>query len=65
MKKIHVYSKRLMIFMDESFQEYSLIQDCEADFPQKVSLTILNEEYYINFCFLYSSYLKTIDHLNL
>ena len=27
-------------FMDESFQDYSWIQDFEADFPQKVSLII-------------------------
>ena len=47
-----------MIFMDESFQDYSIIQDCEADFPQKVSLTILNEEYFNSFCFLYLSHPK-------
>ena len=29
-------------YMDESFQEYSLIQDFEADFPKKVSLKMLN-----------------------
>ena len=28
--------------MSESFQDYSWIQDFEADFPQKVSLKILN-----------------------
>ena len=28
--------------MGESFQDYSLIQDFEADFPQKVSLKMLN-----------------------
>ena len=28
--------------MGESFQDYSWIQDFEADFPQKVSLNILN-----------------------
>ena len=28
--------------MGESFQDYSWIQDFEADFPQKVSLKILN-----------------------
>ena len=27
--------------MGESFQDYSLIQDIEADFPEKVSLKIL------------------------
>ena len=30
------------IIMGESFQDYSWIQDFEADFPQKVSLKILN-----------------------
>ena len=29
-------------FMGESFQDYSWIQDFEADFPQKVSLKMLN-----------------------
>ena len=29
--------------MGESFQDYSCIQDFEADFPQKVSLKILNK----------------------
>ena len=28
--------------MGDIFQDYSLIQDFEADFPQKVSLKILN-----------------------
>ena len=28
--------------MDESFQDYSWIQDFEADFQQKVSLKMLN-----------------------
>ena len=28
--------------MGESFQDYSWIQDFEADFPQKVSLKMLN-----------------------
>ena len=28
--------------MGEGFQDYSWIQDFEADFPQKVSLKILN-----------------------
>ena len=28
--------------MGESFQDYSSIQDFEADFPQKVSLKMLN-----------------------
>ena len=29
-------------YMGESFQDYSWIQDFEADFPQKVSLKMLN-----------------------
>ena len=29
-------------YMGESFQDYSWIQDIEADFPQKVSLKMLN-----------------------
>ena len=29
--------------MDESFQDYSWIQDLEADFPQRVSLKMLNK----------------------
>ena len=39
------YSKPLNINntgMDESFQDYSWIQDFEADFPQKISLKMLN-----------------------
>ena len=30
------------IYMGESLQDYSWIQDFEADFPQKFSLKILN-----------------------
>ena len=30
------------LFISESFQDYSWIQDFEADFPPKVSLKILN-----------------------
>ena len=30
------------VCMGESFQDYSWIQDFEADFPQKVSLKMLN-----------------------
>ena len=30
------------MFMGKFFQNYSFIQDFEADFPQKVSLKILN-----------------------
>ena len=30
------------VIMGESFQDYSWIQDIEADFPQKVSLKMLN-----------------------
>ena len=31
-----------MYVMGESFQDYSWIKDFEADFPQKVSLKMLN-----------------------
>ena len=31
-----------MVHMGESFQDYSWIQDFEADFPKKVSLKMLN-----------------------
>ena len=51
--------------MGESFQDYFGIQDFEADFPQKVSLKILNKEDYSSLFALYSSYLKTIDNLTL
>ena len=51
-------------FMGESFQEYSWIQDFEADFPLKVSLKILNKADSCGFFDLISVYLKTIDHLN-
>ena len=40
-------------------------KDFEADFPQKVSLKILNWADYYGFFDLISVYLKTIDHLNL
>ena len=51
--------------MDESFQDYSGIQDFEADFPQKDSPKILNLATSNDFLGLISVYLKTIDHLNL
>ena len=51
--------------MGERFQDYSWIQDFEADFPKKVSLEILNEADSNSFFDLFSVYLKTIDHLNL
>ena len=43
--KVAAYKERLKvtdICMGESFQDYSWIQDFEADFPQKVSLKMLN-----------------------
>ena len=46
--------------MDESFQDYSPIQNFEADFPQKVGLKMLN----IGDCNRFSD-LYSIDHLNL
>ena len=49
----------------ESFQDYSWIQDFEADFSLKVSLTILNLA--DNSCFFdfLSAYVRTVHHLNL
>ena len=35
--------------MGESFQDYSLIQDFKADFPEKVSLKMLNSADYYRF----------------
>ena len=53
------------IYVGESFQDYSWIQDFDADFPQKVSLKMLNQEDYINsFSDLFSVCQKTIQHLN-
>ena len=37
--------------MGESFQDYSCIQDFEVDFPQKVSLKMLNQGDYNSFIF--------------
>ena len=50
--------------MGESFKEYSCIQDFEADFPQKVSLKILNLTDYYSISHLLSISPKTIDNLN-
>ena len=47
--------------MGESFKKYSWIQDFEADFPQKVSLKMLNKGDYNSFSDLFSVCLKTID----
>ena len=44
--------------MGESFQDYSRIQDFEADFPKKVSLKTLNSADYYRFLNLYSVCLK-------
>ena len=51
--------------MGERFQDYSWLQDFEADFPKKVTLKILNKADSNSFFDLFSVYLKTIDHLNL
>ena len=54
--------------ISESFQDYSQIQNFEADFPpQKVSLKILNLEDYYNKSFsdILSVYRKVIVHFNL
>ena len=72
--RVQVYESRtplqlelvvLGINMDERFQDYSWIQDFEADFPKKVSLKILNIADSNSFFDLFAVYLKTIDHLNL
>ena len=55
----------LVGLMGESFQDDSFIQEFEADFPQKVSLKILNYAYTYGLFHLISVYIKTIDHLNL
>ena len=52
-----------LICLGESFQDYSLIQDFEDDFLQKVILKMLNEGDYISFSGLFSVCLRTIDHL--
>ena len=50
-------------YMGESFQDYSWIQDFEADFQQKVSLKILNYGDNNTFSHLFSVCLKAIEHL--
>ena len=50
-----------LYFMGERFQDYSRIQDFEADFPQKVNLKILNKEGINSFSGLVSYSLETID----
>ena len=49
--------------MDESFQDYSKIQDFEADFLWKVRLKIMNWQIIIA-SDLFSDYLKISDLLN-
>ena len=51
--------------MVESYQDYSRIQDFEADFPQKVSLKMLNSGDHNSFSDLFTIFRRTIDHLNL
>ena len=53
------------ILMGESFQDYSWIQDFEADFPLKVSLKMLNLADYNSISHLPSVSLKSVGHLNL
>ena len=48
-----------------SFKYYSWIQDFEVDFPQKVSLEMLNKIDLNSFSDLFSVLLWAIDHLNL
>ena len=54
-----------LTYIGGSFQDYSLIQDFEADFPQKVSLKMLKKGDYHSFSDLFSVCQRTIDHLNL
>ena len=49
--------------MDESFQDYSKIQDFEADFLRKVRLKIMNWQIIIA-SDLFSDYLKISDLLD-
>ena len=49
--------------MGESFQDYSRIQDLEADFPQKVSLKMLNLADYNSISHLLSFSLKSVGLL--
>ena len=51
--------------MGKSFQDYSGIQDFEADFPQKDSLKMLNLADYNNISHLLSVSLKSIVHFYL
>ena len=46
------------IFTGESFQDYTQIQNFEADFPWKVSLKILNEADYDSLSAKYHLYFK-------
>ena len=48
--------------MGENFQDYSWIQDFDADFPYKVSLKMLNSAGNNSFTDLVSVYLKVFDH---
>ena len=50
--------------MGESFQDYSWIQDFEADFHRKSASKIMNLACYNSISHLFSVSLKTIDHLN-
>ena len=65
---LEIYNLFVSIFqvhMGESFQDYSWIQDFEADFPQKVHLKMLNLGDHNSFSDLFSVCLRTFDHLNL
>ena len=50
------------LHMGESFQDYSWIQDFEAEFPQKVGLKMLNYADFSSFSDLFSDF-WAIDHL--
>ena len=51
--------------LNRSLQDYSWIQDFEADFPKKVSLKMLIKADNISFPDIFTVNLKTIDHINI
>ena len=52
-----------MYYTGESFQDYSWIQDFEADILRKVSLKMLNYGDHNSFSDLFSVFLRIFDHL--
>ena len=60
-----MYLFTLCVDIGESFQDDSLIQDFEADFPQKVILKMLISGITAFLLFVFSVFLRSFDHLNL